>query len=956
MIPERWQEVSDLLHEAMQLAPEQRSVFLDRLDGGDPALRREVESLLEAHDQAGSSFLQDASPAAHEEAPAASVSMAGRRFGHYRIIALLGEGGMGEVYRAERDDDQFHKKVAIKLVQEGRDSASVLKRFRNERQILANLDHPNIAQLLDGGTTEDGFPFFVMELIEGESIDDHCERHQLSVEQRLELFLQVCSAVQFAHQRLVIHRDIKPGNILVTADGVPKLLDFGIAKILGEDGAERNDPTLTMFRALTPAYASPEQVRGEPITTASDVYSLGVVLYVLLTGRHPYRRQDSSPEEIAKAACQVEPAKPSTAVKKAQTVLASSTSNLAAEAEARHSDPLRKLSKRLRGDLDNIVLMALRKEPQRRYTSVEQFATDIRRHLDKLPVIARKDTARYRLSKFVARHKTAAAATVVVTLTLIAGFIVTLREARIAERRFNDVRSLANSLIFDVHDSIKDLPGSTPARKIIIDRALQYLNRLAQESGSDAGLQRELATAYERVGMVQGQYGEDNLGDAQGAVESYEKALELRKQIGARSRDWNDRFALAQSYRLAASMLSVTGRIREARENIDKAIALSQALNQTHPNDPRILNELGIEFDDSAGIVHPDDPNAKFRPMDEVHKALSYYEAALKLTPDDVPTLHLYASDMGGIGRYIVDTDPKGALSYYQKELEIEQSLTERSSGVKYASRVAHAYGEIMDAYEYMGDNARELENAEKALAIFEDLSRKDPKNASMEQHLAIGYINAALALARTGQVKRSIEDWTKGVELMRRLSASAPENKAQRHYLASSMGAGGIVFLRAHRPEDAIKQFDEARAVDQSLRDAGVATPFDVANMAECIEKMGEASAMEGNTNKAEKYFHEALAIAEPLLPASAQAPDFYHGELLAAYTAADAYSGLGDLSFRQANWQESRTFYGKSLETWHRIAHPNHTAGANSFDVGDPAEVEKKLHQCDAHLRRLH
>ena len=494
----------------------------------------------------------------------------------------------GVVYRAFRADDQYRKEVALKVMRAGHDSGSVIARFRKERQILASLEHPNIARLLDGGTTESGAPYLVMELIEGRAIGEYCDEHKLSVADRLQLFVQVCAAVQYAHQRLIIHRDIKRGNILVTGDGVPKLLDFGIAKILDLDGGlGQPEATLTIFRLLTPQYASPEQVRGEPITTASDVYSLGVVLYELITGQSPYPKTKDGPQETAHAVCEFEPLKPSTAVRLRKSSARSSTLAHNSESQTRVRTPER-LAKQLRGDVDNIVLMALRKESVRRYASAEQFASDIRRYLERVPVLAHKDSWGYRTSKFVVRHKAGVLGATLVALILIAGIIITMREARIAQRRFNDVRTLANSLIFDVHDSIRDLPGSTPARKIIVERALQYLNGLAHESAGDVGLQRELAAAYERVGSVQRDYLENNLGDAEGSLASCKKALDLRTQISAASKDWNDRLTLAQDYRLVAHQLWANGDPRGARDPIARAIAISEALNSEQPDNSKI--------------------------------------------------------------------------------------------------------------------------------------------------------------------------------------------------------------------------------------------------------------------------------------------------------------------------------------------------------------------------------
>jgi len=502
MTPERWEQIRDLLHSAMQMEAKKRQVFLDQRCSKDPTLRQELDRLLAAEGELDSSFLESpavelvashlaSSPSSRLLVPS-NRSLIGLRLGDYEIIEEIGSGGMGEVYRGCRADDEYRKQVAIKLVRAGQDSRSIVQRFKQERQILASLDHPNIGRLLDGGTTGDGLPFFVMEFIEGLPIDRYCDTRQLGISERLRLFQQVCSAVQYAHQHGLIHRDLKPGNILVAADGVPKLLDFGIAKVL-EPGvfAGQAEATMTICRALTPSYASPEQIKGTTITTASDIYSLGVVLYALLTGHSPYKVTHEAAEEMLHAVCEVDPEKPSTAVGR--------TANEDNQ-QALIESSVEKLSHRLRGDLDDIVLMALRKEPQRRYASAAQFSEDIQRHLENRPVIARKDTVVYLASKFVRRNKTAVAAAALLVLSVLAGMFATLRQARIAqaeraraEHRFNEVRQLANSLMFDIHDAIQDLPGSTPARKILIDKSLQYLDSLASESRGDASLRRELA-------------------------------------------------------------------------------------------------------------------------------------------------------------------------------------------------------------------------------------------------------------------------------------------------------------------------------------------------------------------------------------------------------------------------------------------------------------------------------
>ena len=316
MNPERWRQVRELLDRVLAVEDFERAALLDAACLSDPELRKEVESLLLSHRQAGSIFLKK--PAfdlkASEADWANQGGRVGRRVGVYRLLEQIGQGGMGEVYRAERADGQYDKQVAIKFVRTGLDSAAVVDRFRNERQVLASLDHPNIARLLDGGTTDEGIPYLVMELIEGIPLDQYCRNHGLSIPERLRLFQQVASAVQYAHQHLVIHRDIKPGNILVTKQGVPKLLDFGIAKILDPAAVSQQ----TAANPMTPEYASPEQIRGEPITTATDVYSLGVVLYQLLTGRSPYPKQTHAAHEFARAICEFQPERPSSVVLRSQ--------------------------------------------------------------------------------------------------------------------------------------------------------------------------------------------------------------------------------------------------------------------------------------------------------------------------------------------------------------------------------------------------------------------------------------------------------------------------------------------------------------------------------------------------------------------------------------------------------------------------------------------------------------
>jgi len=976
MDAEHWGRVEQLCQAALERDAHEQAAFLASACGSDPELRREVESLL-IHRHKADTFLEAGAMDAAAQTLAAdglrnpmdASRWIGRLIPPYFIEAKVASGGMGDVFRAVRADGTFDKQVAIKLIQGARSTDFFLSRFQNERQILATLEHPNIAGLLDGGTTEDGLPYLVMEYIQGLPIDEFCNQKKLDVRERLALFRTVCSAVQFAHQNLVVHRDLKPSNILVTSDGIPKLLDFGIAKILNPvDRDDSAQQTMTLMRMLTPDYASPEQVRNEPISTVSDVYSLGVILYLLLTGQSPYRVPNSSPEDILKAICDVEPEKPSTASTRAaprdatRNVPASSSS----ESSRSEKEKRRKLQKILEGDLDIIVLQALRKEPRRRYASVDQFSEDTRRYLAGLPILAHKDTPAYRASKFIGRHKWGVAAGALLVVSLAAGMITTLWQARIAraeraraERRFNDVRQLANSLIFDIHDSIRDLPGSTPARKLIVDHALQYLDSLSQESRDDLSLQRELATAYERVGLVQGHYLQNNLGDTQGSLASYRKALKIREQIKIRSSDWNESLALAGCYRLVAHQQWAMGDYSDAVKNVLSAIATSEALDKVHPKDLQVLTELRFDYQTAGQIEAGDYAGSAGDPesvKDNIRNALQVDKVLLVIAPDDPDIQNAYANDLNNLGGTL-DDDPKAALECYYKELEIEQKLYKRLPEARYARGIAHAYSHIAQTYDAMGDQPRSLENNSRGLEVSEQLVREDPKNAYFRQALAIAYANTADDLSKTGHKAQSLEYIENGLKIMRALVATDPENRQQRGYLAIMVRMKGSTFMNVGKPEAARREFTEALSLFESLHELDpTEAEGALIDVAACKEKIAEAASRLDNSKLAAEYFQQVLTFVEPAL--TKQKPD-----LNILYLAADSFSGLGDLELRKAHrslknsaeqrasWTLARSWYLKSLEVWHKIEHPRNSA-PKDFDVGDPATVTKNLQQCEANL----
>jgi len=427
--PERWAQVRQIFDAATERQPHEWPAFVRQACGADDGLRKEVQALLVSYSQSDD-FLSrpavDWSRTLITGEDFAEDYPAGHRVGPYQLQNCLGRGGMGSVYAAERADREFDRKVAIKFVRRGMDTMEILRRFRTERQVLASLDHPNIARLIDGGSTPEGLPYLVMEFVEGRPIDQYCETHRLTVTERLTLFRSVCAAVQYAHRNLIIHRDIKPSNILVTKDGVPKLLDFGIAKLLRPDSTTLSTmPTMPHLRPMTLFYASPEQARGESVTTSTDVYSLGVLLYKLLTAKLPYRTPEHSPAAIHKAICEMPAEKPSSAIFREDDPsgaepIPAATQKLESAALPPREKNRNKLFRKLRGDLDMILLKALRKEPGRRYISVEQFSEDIGRYLTGQPVIARKDTFSYRSAKFIARHKAGVGAGAAALLALIA--------------------------------------------------------------------------------------------------------------------------------------------------------------------------------------------------------------------------------------------------------------------------------------------------------------------------------------------------------------------------------------------------------------------------------------------------------------------------------------------------------------------------------------------------------
>jgi eukaryotic-like serine/threonine-protein kinase len=491
-MPKTWDQVKEILALALEQGPEQRAGFIRQACGEDAALRAEVESLLLHH--AGADTLLEQSRVANVLSFPPDV-MVGKRIGAYRIVREIGQGGMAVVYLGERDDQNYRKRVAIKMVKPGIGTENILQRFRNERQALAALDHSNIVRLLDGGSSEDGSPYLVMEYVEGLPIDQYCDHNQLSIDDRLRLFREVCSAVQYAHQNLVIHRDLKPGNILITREGLPRLLDFGIAKLLNPECFQAPLITQTAWRPMTPGYASPEQVRGDAVTSASDVYSLGVLLYEILTGYLPYKVSDSSWREIERLVCEQEPPRPSTRV-------STDGERLKATAETRMAEP-KQLVRLLRGDLDWITMKALEKDPVRRYATAFELSADIGRHLAHEPVLARPASALYRGLKYVRRHPVGVTVAAGLVL-LLAGFAVTqsfqLRRITRERDRANRITGFMEGM-FQVSDPSAARGNSITAREILDKASSDIDGGLAQDPELQAQMMYVMGDVYKGLGL-----------------------------------------------------------------------------------------------------------------------------------------------------------------------------------------------------------------------------------------------------------------------------------------------------------------------------------------------------------------------------------------------------------------------------------------------------------------------
>jgi non-specific serine/threonine protein kinase/serine/threonine-protein kinase len=784
-------EIRAKLDEYASLASPDRQQFLEETCGPDESLRALASRLYD------------------EKFGTPAPQTKDWQIGPYRVERELGRGGMGVVLLASRADQQYRKQVAIKLLRPGHDGDNIFRRFQNERQILANLEHPNICRLLDGGVTDEGEPYFVMEHVRNaRPIDEYCASRDLGLRERLNLFRQACEAVQYAHRFLIVHRDLKPSNILVTDEGVVKLMDFGIAKNLLA-GFDDPAPQTLGIQPMTPAYASPEQLRGEAISTASDVYSLGVVLYELLTGHRPFESAEKGLPDMVQSICEEEPLRPS------ETIHRPRSNSLAS---IRHGKPGEGFIEHLRGDLDWIILMALRKDPMRRYVSVEQFSEDIHRYMEGLPVIARSDTFSYRAGKFLGRNRLGIAAVALIVATLAGGIVSTRLEQARTKARFNDVRALANSILFEISDAIRDLPGSTPARLLLVERAQTYLDKLDHESGDDPSLERELAEAYKKVGEVQYRVGYPNLGDITGALASARKELTLRERISAVDHSVPAKLAVADAQMRLGELLDGTADPQSAAAHIGQALQIREALYKENPKNVEVRSDLARSYRVAGDRAKMEGQAQSFYDFNQ--KALTIWEGLLAEYPQDEAVRRQYSMDLTRIGDSLSDLGRYDeARATYERALEICQALAmanpSNAVGVRDVSNVYQRLGSLL---EQTGKNDESLEMSHKGLLISQRLFDADPANFEVRRDIKVFDDQLGRAYMNSKDNAQAEKSLRKALDIASELIAKNPGSERSRDDQAESAYLLALCLAASERDPEAIEDLKWSTATWENL------------------------------------------------------------------------------------------------------------------------------------------
>ena len=816
----RWKRVKEVFDHALTLPRGELTRYLDEVCGADAELREEVRSLIAALGEAGA-FLEDA--VVNLAAPRTS---AGRQIGPYQLETLLGRGGMGEVYLSTREVDGYAMPVALKLIRHSAVTPGALRRFRMERQILARLHHPGITRLLDGGITTDGLPYLVTEYVDGTPLDKSPEARELPLRDRLDAFLAICDAVSYAHRQLIVHGDLKPGNILLCKAGGIKLLDFGISRLIQpSDDTTEQKPGGTTQPAMTPGWTSPEQLRGDQAGIPSDIYSLGRILYFLLTWQHAIPMENLSPLQYYEKLQQEVPLRPS------------------------HRSGDRKLE----GDLDNIVLKALEFEPGERYPSVEALAEDVRAHLTSRPIAARPHTWTYRTHKFIRRNRLVVAATAAVAIALIAGIGVALWQARIArqnyeraERRFQDVRRLANTFMFEMDDAIARLPGSTAVRATMVRNSLQYLDGLAQEAAGDESLQEDLAAAYEKVGDVQGRPGALNLGGTAASLQSYRKSEGIRRALLSSAATDADRDrreeALAQTLMRIGSILRATGDGRQALEADRTALEMRRRLLERKPGDIARLRNVASSLTATSASLSI---LGAFRGVLELRReGLHIYEELATRNPAseaDQQGLALAHTRMASI--LLHEKDVKTAVRHYRESLRIQMAIVNAHPGeAQHLMALGLSHSNLGNALRISGDPKAALASFAEAVKLYEPLVNADPNEVRARTLLATVRFREAKAWNDLGDSTRAGRLMRGVLEERRLLAERNPANSGARGEVAETYGGMGDVALRARKFAEAAGHYETALRLLSDLRQEGRWNAADQEEMARIQARLAEA------------------------------------------------------------------------------------------------------------------
>ncbi len=721
-------QVEALFDACVALAPEQRRITIDAACRERPDLELAVDALLMAHDR-----MEVSSPSEDARSPRLTV---GARVGAYHLVELVGEGGMGEVYRAERVDGGFTQQVALKIVRSTLDREDLARRFKVERQILASLSHPNIVTMLDGGATGDGQAYLVMEYVQGTSITHHCRERALRLDERLRLFRTVCEAVRYAHQHGIVHRDLKPANILILPDGVPKVLDFGVAKLLNAPTDDGSATVGLLPGPLTPNYASPEQLRGLPVTTASDVYALGVLLYELVAGVRPYETQGQTLDRILALVVTQSPGRPSAA-------------------SAGPDAPLPYARQRLRGDIDAIVLKAMSKEATERYDSAGELASDIGRVLDGQPVLARAPSPGYVLRRLAARNKTVVAVfTIALAAILTASGVaiwqrqVARREQARAETLVRDVRQLANALIFKIHDAVVPLPGSTDVRRTIVNEAIAYLERLEAESRGDIPLALELAAGYRQIAGILGDPQRANLGDRDGAIRHYERAHAITLALVTDEARYDVFAALAEADRPLSTLYSLKGDRDRATTAAREAVDHSRQFQQRHPDDNRGPKLVATSTFNLAWALPVAESVAVWQQL------LEYYEGQLALQPQSAEVQRNVALMAKYLGSALASLGEEvKALAHHARALELDEArLAAAPDDRQTQFDAAISFANVAASEESAGDLERATRLFERSMTLRRRLVASDSKDVLARERLGYAITRVARLYRQQGK------------------------------------------------------------------------------------------------------------------------------------------------------------------------------------------------------------